>query len=140
MATRKLLPLFAALVLTAYGSAAYANVVSLSPTVQVVGVGDEVSFDIDIDFINSTVGGAFDVFYNPSILEFVSFEFDATFLTSVSDPDFAIMPDNCLSGGAAISGCSAGDAELNGLGFGSFDGISGNHTVGTLTFQAIDLA
>lgn len=137
MATRKLLPLFAVLALTAIGSTANANVISLSPVVQTAGIGQEVSFDINMDFINTTVGGAFDLFYDPNLLAFVSFEFDATFLTSVADPDFAIMPDNCISDGAALGGCSAGDAELNAIGFGSFDGISGSHTIGTVTFQTL---
>lgn len=139
MLTKKLLPLLTALALTTIVSTASANVISFGTPAQEVGVGATVTFDINMDFINSTVGGAFDVFYDANVLAYVSFEFNATFLATVADPDFAIMPDNCFSDGSAISGCSVGDAELNGIGFGHFDGLSGQHTIGTLTFTALQI-
>lgn len=135
MSTTKLLPLTAALLITAIGStAANANVISLMPAAQSAGVGADITFEVRMDFINTTVGGAFDVFYDASILSYVSFEFAPGF----ADPDFAISPDDCFVDGAAISGCSVGDPELNGIGFGDFDGLTGSHLVGLLTFQTID--
>jgi hypothetical protein len=67
----------------------------------------------------------------------VSFEFDEHFLNDVSDPAFAHVPDNCFTDGAPFGGCDVGDAELNAIGFGSFDGISGLNLVATVMFQAI---
>ncbi len=139
MSSRKFLPLIAALALSAIGPTAGANVISLSPLVHEVGVGQAVKFDINIDFVNTTVGGAFDLFYDPELLSFVSFEFDVEFLTTVADPDFAVMPDNCLLDGPAISGCIVGDGELNGIGFGNFDGITGSHRIGSVIFQTLDV-
>lgn len=124
MLKTKLLPLVAVLVMTAIGSTANANVISLTTAAQSATVGDTISFDVTMDFIDDTVGGGFDVFYDASILSLVSFEFDAGFLGPVADPDFTFPP--VLSPG-----------ELNGIAFGSFDGITGNHLIGTLTFETI---
>lgn len=126
MLKTRILPVLAALVLTAIGTTATANVISLAPAGQSATIGDTVSFDVNIDFINTTVGGAFDVFYDDSILSFSSFEFDLGFLGPVADPAFTFLPDDSVSG------------VLNGIAFGSFDGISGQHLIGTLTFETID--
>lgn len=139
MPTKRLLPLAAALMGATLATSANANVIDFEDPAQTAFVGDHVSFDISIDFIQSTVGGALDVLYDSSLLSFVSWEFNDSFLASVADPDFSVFPDNCFSDGAAIGGCSVGDAELNGIGFGSFDGIVGTHIIGTLTFEALDI-
>ena len=137
MILRKILPLVAALAMISIGSTTYANVISFDDPAQAALVGDVVTFDIEMDFINSTVGGSFDVFYDSSLLSFISFEFDAAF-TAIIDPAFSVLPDNCLVDGAAISGCSVGDSELNGIAFGNFDGVTGTHIIGTLSFITLD--
>ncbi len=137
MATTKITRLGAALTLMALSATASANFITLSPSGQIVGSGTQVSLDLYMDFVDTTVGGAFDVFYDAGLLSFVSFEFDAGFLASVADPAFSAFPDNCIDGGSAGGGCADGDAELNGIGFGNFDGITGNHLIGTLTFDAL---
>lgn len=118
---------------------ANANIVSLSPLQSVVAVGQEVEVEVRMDFLDLTVGGGIDLFYDSGLLSFVSFEFDADFLANVADPDFTYAPDNCFADGATFGGCSVGDGELNGLGVGSFDGITGLHVIGTAVFEALDL-
>jgi hypothetical protein len=120
------------------GSAgAQANVISLEPIGQEVGLHHTFSLEISSFFAEATVGGSFDLFYDPTLFEFVSFEFDENFLNNVSDPAFAHVPDNCFTDGAPFGGCSVGDAELNAIGFGSFDGISGTNVVATVLFRSI---
>ncbi len=131
-------PLAAALVLSATATVANANVIDFADPAISAGVGQTVSLDISLDFVQTTVGGSIDIFYDAGLLSFVSFEFDDGFLGLI-DPAFTVMPDNCLSDGAAIAGCSVGDAELNGLSFGNFDGITGELTVGTVTFETLDV-
>ena len=137
MKSKKFLPLIAALALTSVGSTAYANVISFVDPAQAATVGDVVTFDIEMDFIDSTVGGSFDIFYNAGLLSYISFEFDAAFIDLI-DPAFSVLPDNCFTDGAAIAGCNVGDAELNGLSFGNFDGITGTQVIGSLSFVALD--
>ncbi|NND60121.1 MAG: VPLPA-CTERM sorting domain-containing protein [Gammaproteobacteria bacterium] len=138
MATKTISSL-AAVIMLAASATANANVISFADPGQQVGVGQQVSFDITMNFFESTVGGSFDVFYDASLLSFVSFEFNADFIDTAADPDFAVAPDNCFFDGAAIAGCSVGDAELNGIGFGSIDGIVGMHTIGTVTFETLGI-
>lgn len=137
MFKRKLTPFLAAMVLSSLGATANANVIYLSPFVQSVSPGDLVSFDLSMSFLGDTIGGALDVFYTPDTLGFVSFEFNPDFLGPVADPDLSVFPTDCSVGPAPFGGCSAGDPELNGIGFGHFDGISGDHIIGTLTFMAL---
>ncbi len=131
-------PLAAALVLSATATTANANVIDFADPAISAGVGQTVTLSISMDFVQTTVGGSIDIFYDAGLLSFVSFEFDDDFLGLI-DPAFSVMPDNCLSDGAAIAGCSVGDEELNGLSFGNFDGITGELTVGTLTFETLDV-
>jgi hypothetical protein len=137
MMTRKLAPLFAAATLWMASAGAHANVISLSPIGQTVGLNQMVSVDISAFFAESTVGGAFDLFYDASKLEFVSFDFDDHFYNDVSDPAFDHAPDNCYTDGSPFGGCAVGDAELNAIGFGNFDGISGDNLVATVMFRTI---
>lgn len=118
-------------------AAAQANVISLVPVGQAAGVGQQVSFSIEMDFFQATVGGAFDLFYDAALLDFQSFDFDSHFLATQADPDLLVSPDDCLQSGSVLGGCSPGDAELNGIGFGNFDGIVGHHTIGVVTFQTL---
>lgn len=135
----KLMPLLTAIVLTSLGSAAHANVIHLTPLVQETASGELITFDIQMTFLGATVGGAIDVFYTPETLGFLGFEYNPDFVsvTGPADPAFATIPDDCFFSGSALGGCGMGDAEVNGIGFGSFDGITGEHTIGTLTFLAL---
>lgn len=133
----KLVPFFAAIVLSSLGAAAHANVIHLSPLVQETTPGSLVVFDVHMTFLGDTVGGAFDVFYTPETLGYLGFEFNPAFLAGPADPDFAVFPDDCFFDGSAGGGCNVGDAEVNGIGFGNFDGITGEHTIGALFFVAL---
>jgi hypothetical protein len=137
MTTKKLASVLAAAALWATSFGAQAHVISLDPIAQKVSLGDTFEVDINIFFQEATVGGAFDLFYDSTQVEFVSFAFDDFFFNDVSDPAFDHAPDNCFTDGAPFGGCDVGDAELNATGFGSFDGISGSYLVGTLVFRAI---
>jgi hypothetical protein len=137
MMTKKVAAFIAAASLWAASFGAQANVISLDPIGQFVGVGQTFSVEISAFFEEATVGGSFDLFYDPTQIAFVSFEFDEHFLNDVSDPAFAHVPDNCFTDGAPFGGCDVGDAELNAIGFGSFDGISGLNLVATVIFQAV---
>ena len=137
MMTKKAAPLLAAVALWVASSGAQANVISLAPVGQSVGVGDVFSVQISMYFTEATVGGAFDLFYDPTQLSFVSFEFDETFFNDIADPAFAHVPDDCFTDGAPFGGCEVGDAELNAIGFGNFDGIVGEYLVATVLFQAL---
>ena len=137
MMTKKAAPLLAAVALWVASSGAQANVISLAPVGQSVGVGDVFSVQISMYFTEATVGGAFDLFYDPTQLSFVSFEFDETFFNDIADPAFAHVPDDCFTDGAPFGGCEIGDAELNAIGFGNFDGIVGEYLVATVFFEAL---
>ncbi|MEM6640344.1 MAG: VPLPA-CTERM sorting domain-containing protein [Pseudomonadota bacterium] len=116
--------------------AAMANVISLTPLTQIVDPGEEFTLEVRMDFLQETVGGAFDVFYDTALVDFVSFTYNDDFLANIVDPAFTLVPDVCETSGAANGGCSVGDAEINGIGFGNFDGILGSHLIGELTFTA----
>ncbi|MEM9057994.1 MAG: hypothetical protein AAGD86_10980 [Pseudomonadota bacterium] len=138
MMKTRLRPLAAALVLSAAATTANANVIDFADSAQTAGLGATVTLDITMDFVDTTVGGSFDIVYDAGLLSFVSFEFDDAFLDLI-DPAFTVLPDNCLTDGAAIAGCDVGDPELNGIAFGNFDGISGELLIGSVTFQTLDL-
>ena len=119
------------------GQSAMANVVSLTPLTQTQDLvtGNKFSLELRIDFLEETVGGAFDLFYNTDVLDFVSFTYDDDFLNNVVDPAFTLTPDVCETDGSASGGCAVGDAELNAIGFGNFDGIIGSYLVGRIVFS-----
>src|SRR5262249_16376257 len=125
MTTKKFAPVLAAAALWMTSLGAGANVIALDPIGQKVGLGDTVEVQITSFFGEARIGGAFDLFYDPTQLEFVSFAFDDHFFNDVSDPAFDHAPDNCMTDGAPFGGCNVGDPELNAIGFGNFDGISG---------------
>ncbi len=126
----------AALALGLFSQVSHANVISISPTTSTVGIGQEFTLDITMEFLQETVGGAFDLIYDTNIFDVVSFAYDSSFSINVIDPAFTLIPENCESDGSIIGGCSVGDAELNAIGFGNFDGIIGNHVIGQLTLVA----
>ena len=101
---------------------AQAATISLIPLNQNVVLGNTVALQLMMDFSDdATIGGGVDIFYDDSVLQFVSFVFDAGL---GDDPAFRRQPD-VLSG------------ELNGLGFGDFSGLSGPSLVGTFTFDTL---
>ncbi len=137
MFARKMIQAGAALSALAFGGAANAAIISIDPFAQFATEGDEISISISVAFDEATVGGAFDLFYDATRLEFVSFEFDSDFINTIADPAFTVLPDNCFADGAAISGCNVGDGELNAIGFGNFAGIEGIHVdIATIVFVA----
>jgi hypothetical protein len=137
MTTKKLASVLAAAALLGTSYGAEAHVISLDPIIQKVSLGDTFEVDINMAFSEATLGGAFDLFYDPAHVEFVSFSFDDFFYNNVSDPAFDHAPDNCFTDGAPFGGCDVGDPELNAIGFGNFDGISGSYLVGTIVFRAV---
>ena len=124
MKARSLVFVFTAVASLGLALPASAGTINLSPTSASVGVGDTVSVDVVFDFSDGAIlGGGFDVFFNSAVLGFVSFEFEDS--ASVGDdPSFRRAPD-VLAG------------ELNGIGFGNFEGIDGASLLGVLTFEAL---
>lgn len=129
--------LFVALALSLCAPAAYANFLTISPLNTVTDNPSEVTLEIHMRFRQETVGGAFDLLYDSNILSLVSFEYDEHFLSSVVDPDFLLLPDDCMANGSTLGGCSPGDAELNAIGFGNFDGIVGTYLIARVTFATL---
>ena len=111
--------------LVGFGSLAEAATISLSPGHQDKMPGDTVSVVLGFDFTGGTsvLGGGVDVFYNSSVLDFVSFTYNPALAI---DPDFSRVPDDM-------------PGEVNGISFGNFGGLSGTGVVGTLQFKALVL-
>lgn len=116
------------------GSACVANAASilLTPGSNITDVraGDLVTFDIVMDFstdtvglgIDTTLGGAFNVVFDPNALEF-EFLFNA----EIGDPLFGRDPD-ILPG------------LLESWGFADFDGLTGPSHVGRVVFSVLPAA
>ncbi len=99
------------------------SLLSLDPAFQEVGLGSQVTVDLRMQFDEATVGGGLDLFYDPTQLDFVSFQFHPGL---GDDPGLQRQPDDLLG-------------ELRGLGFGNFSGLTGALLVGTFTFNTLDL-
>lgn len=87
-------------------------------------VGDIVTVNLHGDFSSlSTIGGGFDIFFDSSHLAFHAFGFSdaANFF---DDPAFRRDPDLL-------------DGELNGIGFGNFDGLGGVFELAVVQFQVL---
>ncbi len=101
---------------------AQASTVSLIPASPTVIQGDAIVLELNVDFSDDpTLGGGLDIFYDPALVSFVSYDADPG---SGSDPAFSRDPDD------------QGD-KLEGLAFGNFNGISGPVRIGTLTFDTL---
>lgn len=127
MKMRKLLGVFFALSLFASVSTAQAAAMMwLEPAYQEVGPSDPIFLTVHMDFTDgtTTLAGGFDIFYDDSILDLVSFTFNPAFLGTVSDPAFSRTGDD-LPG------------HLSAIGIGSFGGITGAHLIGTLEFASV---
>ena len=124
-------------VLLACAAAAPAASITMVPATTDITPGDSVSIQIGMDFSGvdeATLGGGFDIFYDPTVLTFSSWVFDPALLAA-SDPAFTFAPNDCAAG--LVAGCTQ-TGELNGITFGSFDGLTGPLPVGTVTFNVID--
>ncbi len=101
--------------------AAHAALITLSPTSPVLAVndGDTISFDVEMDFTEITLGGSFDIAYDQTALQLQSFN-----RLDVGDPGFGRDPD-ILAG--LLSGWALGD----------FSGITGQQLLGSVSFQVL---
>ncbi|MFK7888154.1 MAG: VPLPA-CTERM sorting domain-containing protein [Gammaproteobacteria bacterium] len=136
MKLKTLKGLVATLGLGIAAQSAMANVISLTPLTQTVGPDSKFALELRIDFLEETVGGSLDLFYNTELMDFGTFIYNDDFLNNVVDPAFTLTPDICETNGSAAGGCEVGDAEINAIGFGNFDGIIGSYVVGTFVFAA----
>jgi hypothetical protein len=102
---------------------AEAATISLSPLDQDVVQGDAFGVKLNFDFTggSAVLGGGIDVFYNSSIIDFVSFTINPAIN---SDAAFTRVPDDMTN-------------EINGISFGNFSGYSGTGLIGTLNFKAL---
>lgn len=99
--------------------AAHAASITLSPATATANVGEQIVFNIDMDFTGDpTLGGGFDILFD-DILHFVSFEFNAALGDEAA---FRRAPDVLVG-------------TLAGIGFGSFGGLDGVRTIGELTLS-----
>lgn len=122
MRINKILKSYFVIVALLLSSQSHGVSISLSPIANTVDLPDQIVIDINMDFASDpTLGGGFDVFFDPALVSFVSYVLDPTL---GSDPDFSRDPDP-LTG------------KLEGIAFGNFNGISGPSRVGTLTFDTI---
>ena len=117
-----------ALCFTGLMMGANASTVSLVPQTATTNLipGAVVSFAVDVDFSSdgSTLGGGFDVMFDPT---FLSYNGDATL--TLGDPAFGRVPDDC-----SIVACAGGGAGLlESWAFGDFNTVVAG-TVGTLSF------
>lgn len=106
--------------------------ITLQSQVDSVTVGQQFAIDLSMDFSDeATIGGGIDIHYDALVANFVSFDFDSAFLL-LSDPALT------CPGGAACSDIDQPDVVQN-IVFGSFSGIGGQHTIGTLIFELTGL-
>ncbi|VAW54513.1 hypothetical protein MNBD_GAMMA06-2216 [hydrothermal vent metagenome] len=123
----KFLTLMAVLLSVNYTTLQAASL-TLTPSANTAGIGEQILIDINMDFSdNPTLGGAIDIAYDETLFDYVSFSFDADFPT---DPGFS-SPGN--AGDPLLS-----PGLIQSIGFGDFfTGLSGPYLVGTLTFTSI---
>ena len=109
--------------------AANAASVSMEPTpLNVMPPGSPFSFDLTYDFTSpadGVLGGGIAITFDDTVLNFLSFSWDATFLAS-SDPSFTSYPVFSTDGTSGL---------LDEWNFGSFGGLTGIGTIGTVSFE-----
>lgn len=119
------------LVLTASYSARADNAVWLESRGSLPGfaqVGDIVEIDLEMAFDETTIGGGFQLDYDPAIFELIDFAFSNRGLGD--DPRYRCEP--------GVQVCTPrGGAHLVPIGFGHFDGITGGRPVGRLRLRAL---
>lgn len=107
-----------------YSTALNAASIVVAPNFSSVRLGESVSLDLVMDFSDvATMGSGLDLFFDTSALHFSGFTFAPSLPT---DPAFTHVP--VLRGN-----------HLEALAFGSFEGISGPATIGTLTLDALSV-
>lgn len=115
---KKLTILMLALVELGLVGVAQAGVIYFNPTMQTVASGDNVSFDVNVDFsATPTIGGYFQISYDASLLGFVSFTYNSGFGTTYTP--------------------TVSSGLIDGLGFASSP-YSGIATLGTVVFSTAD--
>lgn len=122
MKMKKLLGVFFAVNLLAGISSATANTIWLEPASLSTGPGSVITLTLHMDFTDTTIGGGVDLFYDDSVLDFVSFVFNPPF-----DWCSYCLPPDDLPG------------EVNGIWIHDPLGavISGHHIIGTFTFNTL---
>lgn len=118
---------FASLLTT---SAAAVNIIRLDPATVLADIGNDISFDLVMDFDSETQGGGVEITYDPSQLLFQSFVFDPML---VDDAFFRCWPVS------ATPTCNELLPPTIEVGWGVLfsPAITGLHTIGSLTFTAI---
>lgn len=112
----------AALALLGLSHSALAASVSLSPTTIRVGVGDSFTVQVVYDFSDDpTVGGGFDIKYDPAAFSLTSF----SFITGATMSPIFRLPD--LSPGSLFSAA-----------YGNFTPITGPLAIAEMTFVLLD--
>ena len=106
------------------GAARALNVMSLTPVAQEASLGESVLVTLQMEFDDPTLGGGVEVLFDESVLEFVSFVFDAGL---GDDPSFRLTPSVPTGGNRLV------------LGFGEFGGLAGSRAVGVFSFDAVGL-
>ena len=110
--------------LVLFGAMASANAqnVFLTPSDSLIDPGAMVTLDVEYNFDDvPTVGGALDAFWDPSILQLVSWEFGP----DSGDPVFNVMPDDSVAG------------TLFQFGFGNFPALPNTGVAFSMTFMAV---
>lgn len=125
MKMKKLLGVFLALSLLGGLSTAQAvSSVWLEPVYQEAPTGTTITLTLKMDFDVLTLGGGVDVFYDATMLDFVSFVFNPAFMGPVADPFFSHGGDDFVG-------------EVNDILSAAFTPFTGAHTIGTLTFNTL---
>ncbi len=106
------------------GAARALNMISLTPVTYQASLGETVALTLQMQFDEATLGGGVDLLFDPSVLDFVFFEFDPGL---EDDPSFRLTPLSPINGDRLV------------LGFGDFNGIAGSRLIGTVTFDAVGL-
>ena len=105
-------------------STAQAASISATASPDGAGIGDIITVSLQGDFSSlATIGGGFDVFFDSSHLSFLSFGFSDS-MAFADDLLLRREPDE-LAG------------ELNGIGFGHFDGLGGVFDIASIQFQVL---
>ena len=114
--------IFIALALFGATAVAQAQIVFLTPSDSMIEPGDMVTLDVMYDFEDvPTVGGSLDAFWDPAILQLVSWEFGP----DSGDPIFNVVPDDSTAG------------ILFQFGFGNFPALPNTGTAFSMTFMAV---
>lgn len=82
--------------LVSFVTTSQAATISLSPSSQYVALGSQISLQLNMDFTDDpTLGGGLDIYYDRSLLSFVSFTFDP----ALGDDPFFATTAGCAHAG-----------------------------------------